>query len=152
MRMDDVMHRHTTENAIVKTADDFVAILQSRAYKTTQSATVLLVDDNVVADVDKTTCQVTGVGRLQSGIGKTLTSTVSRDKVLEHAHTFLKVRKNWVLDGVGLCTCLLRLSHKATHTRELANLTGTTTSTRVKHHVYGIEALVGLLHGLHQSL
>ena len=33
--------------------------------------------------VDKTTCKVTGVGSLHSGIGKTLTGTVRSDEVLE---------------------------------------------------------------------
>ena len=127
--MDDIMNRHTAKDAVVEAADDFVAILQSGAYETTKGAAVLFVDDDIMADINKTTGQITCVGRLQSGIGQTLTGTVGRDKVLEHAHAFLKVRKDGVLDGIGLCTRLLRLSHQATHTRELTNLTCTTTST-----------------------
>ena len=34
--------------------------------------------------VNKTTSQITSVGSLHSGISQTLTSTVSRDKVLKH--------------------------------------------------------------------
>ena len=99
--------------------------------------------------VYKTTSQVTGIGSLQSGIRQTLTGTVSRDKVLKHGQTFLKVRKNRVFDN--LCTfgtCLLRLRHQTTHTGQLTNLFLRTTGTGIKHHEYRVETLVVVLDGL----
>ena len=103
--------------------------------------------------VYQTTGQVTGVGRLHGGIGKTLTGTVGRDEVLQHRHTLLEVRQNWVLNNlVSFGTCLLRLSHQTTDTRKLFDLVLTTTGTRVQHHEYGVEALVGLSHLLQQDV
>ena len=97
-----------------------------------------------MSHVNQTTGQVTCIGGLQRGIGKTLTGTVGRDKVLKHAQAFLKVSKNWVLDGLltTFHTRLLRLSHQTTHTGELTDLVARTTSTRVKHHVHRVEALL----------
>jgi len=106
-----------------------------------------------VRNVYQTTSQITGIGSLQSGIGKTLTCTVGRDKVLKHAQTFLEVRKNRVLDNLcTFSTCFLRLGHQTTHTRELTNLFLRTTGTRIQHHVHGIETLVVRRDGLHEDV
>ncbi len=74
------------------------------------------------------------------------------DEVLQHAHALLEVGQDGVLDGKRFGTCLLGLGHQATHAGQLADLAGTTTGTGVKHHVYGIETVLGLAHGLHQYL
>ena len=101
--------------------------------------------------VHKTTSEVTGVSCLQGGVGKTLTSTVSRDKVLQHGHTFLKVRKNGVFDNLGsFGTGFLRLGHQTTHTGKLCNLVCRTTSTGIEHHEHCVEALVSLCHLFHE--
>ena len=104
-------------------------------------------------NVNKTTCQVSCIGSLHSRISKTLTSTVRSNKVLQHRHTLLKVRDNWVLNNLStFSTCLLWLSHKTTHTSKLSNLVSRTTGTRVKHHIYSIKSLISLCHMLHNSL
>ena len=104
-------------------------------------------------NVNKTTCKISGIGSLHSGIRKTLTGTVGRDEVLEHAHTFLEVRKNRVLNNLStFSSCLLRFCHKSTHTGQLTNLVFRTTGSRVKHHVDGVESLVSLSHLLHQDV
>ena len=50
-----------------------------------ERAAVELGDDGVLRDVDETTREVTGVRRLERGVGETLTRAVRRDEVLEHA-------------------------------------------------------------------
>ena len=103
--------------------------------------------------VHQTTGQITSVGSLHSGISQTLTGTVSRDEVLQHRHTLLEVRQNGVLNDLStLGACLLGLGHQTTHTGELTDLVLTTTGTGVEHHEYGVEALVGLGHLLHQNV
>ena len=103
--------------------------------------------------VDKTAGQITCVGCLHSGIGQTLTGTVRRNKVFEHRHTFLEVRKDRVLDNLlTFGTCLLWLSHQTTHTGKLLNLVLRTTGTGVEHHIYSVETLIGLGHLLHQNV
>ena len=106
-----------------------------------------------MGNIDKTTGQITCVGRLHSGIGKTLTGTVGRDEVLQHRHTLLEVRQNRVLnDLVTLGTCLLRFSHQTANTRELLNLILRTTGTRVEHHEHSVKSLVCLSHLLKQDI
>ncbi len=75
-RMDDIVYRHTTQDTLIERRDDLVTVLQGGAYQATQGTAVALGDDHVVGNVHKTTSQVTGVGSLHSGIGKTLTGTV----------------------------------------------------------------------------
>ncbi len=104
-----------------------------------------------MSHIDQTASQITGVGSLQGGIGKTLAGTVGRDEVLQHGEAFLEVGKNRVFnDLAAFGTGLLRLGHKATHAGQLADLVLATTSARVEHHVYRVEALVGLCHLLHE--
>ena len=115
--MYNVVYGNTSEYALRQGRDNLITILQGCAYKTAQCATVLLVDDNVVRDVNKTTSEVTRIGSLHGGVGKTLSGTVSRDKVLKHRHSFLKVGEDRILNNLcALGTCLLRLRHKTTHT------------------------------------
>ena len=78
---------------------------------------------------------------------------MGRDEVLQHAHSFLEVGQNRVLNDLcTFCTGLLGLGHQTTHTCQLANLVFRTTGTRVEHHVNGVETLVGLGHLLHQHI
>ena len=148
--MYDIMYGYTTQDTLVEAADYLITILQSCTHQSAQSTAILFCDNHIMADIHQTTCQISGVGSLQSGIGKTLTSTVCGDKVFQHRHSLLKVRKNGVLDGKRFCTCLLGLGHQSTHTAQLADLSCATTGTAIQHHVHSIESLVGLLHGLHQ--
>ena len=146
------MYGDAAQDALIERCDDLVAILQRTALKTAQRAAVLLGDDHVVGDVDQTTGKVSGIGRLHSGIGKSLTRTVRRNEVLQHGHTLLEVGDDRVLDDLRtLGTSLLRLCHQTTHTGELGNLVGRTTRTGVEHHIYGVEALVVFGHVLHHG-
>ena len=147
------MNRHTTQDTLIKACNSLITILQGTTLKTTERTTILLIDNNIMRNVNETTCQVSSIGSLHSRIGKTLTSTVRSNKVLQHRHTLLKVRDNWVLNNLStFSTSLLWLSHKTTHTSKLCNLISRTTGTRVKHHVYSVETLVSLCHVLHNSL
>ena len=57
-------------------------------------AAIVLVDDHVLRHVAKAAGQVTRVGRLQRGIGETLTGAVRRDEVLQHVQAFAEVRRD----------------------------------------------------------
>ena len=89
--VDNVVNGNAAENALAEGGNDFVAVFEGGADETAQRAAVFLGDDDIVGNVYETAGEVTGVGRLQGGIGKTLTGTVRRDKVLEHGHAFLEV-------------------------------------------------------------
>ncbi len=116
-RMDDIVYGNTAENTLIQRRDDLFTVLQGGADQTAQRAAILLGDNHVVGYVDKTTGQVSGVGSLHGGVGKTLTGTVRCDEVLQHRHTFLEVGDNRVLDDlVSFGTGLHRLGHQTTHT------------------------------------
>ena len=83
-RVDNVVNRDTTQDTLVEGSDHLLVVLQLRTYQTTQRTAILLVDDHVVRNVDKTTGQISRVGSLQRRIGQTLTGTVRRDEVLQH--------------------------------------------------------------------
>ena len=93
--------------------------------------------NQILRHVNQTTSEVTGVSRLQSRISQTLTGTVSGNKVLQYVQTFTEVSGNRGFDNRAV-----RLSHQTTHTGQLANLSGRTTSTGVGHHVNRVERLL----------
>ena len=146
-----VVYGNTSQNPFAKGRDDFFFVFQLGNSQSTQSTAVFGSNYNVVRDVYQTTSQITCVGSLQSGIGKTLTSTVSGDEVLQYAKPFFEVGKNRVFDNLSAFgTGFLRFSHKTTHTRQLTNLLLATASTRVEHHIHGVEALLVGNEFLHQ--
>src|SRR3712207_7850100 len=78
--MDYIVYGYTTENALIQSRDNLIAILQGTTLKAAQRTTVFLVDDYIMADIHQTTGKVTGVGSLHSGIGQTLTGTVRSEE------------------------------------------------------------------------
>ena len=90
----------TAQDAVIQSLHNIVVTLDSRSCQTTQCATILLIHDNILCYIDQTTSQVTCIGSLQRCIGQTLTSTVGRDKVLQHGQTLLEVRQDRVLDNL----------------------------------------------------
>ena len=149
----DVVDGGTTEDAFAERLNDVLALLEGGGGETAEGAAVLFGDDDIVGDIDETTGEVASVGRFQSGIGETLTGAVGRDEVFEHRKTLLEVGDDGVFDNlVAGGTSLLRLGHKATHTGELTDLFLGTTSTRVVHHIDGVEALVVGLEAFHEGL
>ncbi len=101
-------------------------------------------DDGVLRDVDETTGEVTGVRRLERGVGEALAGAVRRDEVLQHREAFAEVRGDRGLDDLAR-----RLGHQTAHGGELAHLLGRASSARVGHDVDRVEArLFALLAGL----
>ncbi len=62
---------------------------------------------------------------------------MSRNKVLTNVQTFTEVSGNRRLNNRAI-----RLGHQATHTRQLTNLGGGTTSTRIGIHKHGVEGVL----------
>ena len=90
--------------------------------------------------------QVAGIGRLQRGVGQTLTGAVRRDEVLQHVQAFAEVGGDRGLDDFAR-----RLGHQAAHTGKLADLLFRTARAGVGHDVNRVEVAAGavvLFHGL----
>src|SRR5690606_37598421 len=121
---------------------DHVAAFDVRSHdQALFGAAVDLGHHQVLSHVNQTTGQITGVRGLQCGIRQTFTSTVGGDEVLQNRQTFAEVRGDRRFDDGAV-----RLGHQTTHTGQLTDLGGATTSTGVRHHVHGVERL--LLDGL----
>ena len=91
-RVDDVFERDAAEDAVAERLDDFAGVLELGDADAVERAAVELGDDGVLRDVDETAREVTGVRRLERGVGEALTSAVRRDEVLEHRETLAEVR------------------------------------------------------------
>src|SRR5690606_10285819 len=100
--------------------------------------TVFFGNNDVLADVDQTTGQVTSIRCTKRGIGQTFTSTVSRKEVFQRVQAFLVVGFNWKLHGF---TGSVNLNPD--HTNHLVELFQATTSTRGDHHSGRNEWVVG---------
>ena len=85
-------------------------------------AAILLQHHQVLGDVHQAPGEVTGVGRLEGGIRKTLARAVGRDEVLDDVQAFTEIRGDGRLDDGTV-----RLGHQATHARQLADLGRRTT-------------------------
>ena len=48
MRINDVVDRHTAKDTLAQSGDDIIAILQGTALKTTESSTIVLVDNHIM--------------------------------------------------------------------------------------------------------
>ena len=86
------------QNAVTQGFDGFTAFDDGAHHVALVRAAVLLRHHQVLRHVHQTACQVTGVGRLQSGIGQAFTRTVGGDEVLQHVQTFAEVGGNGRLD------------------------------------------------------
>ena len=105
------------------------------------SAAIHFGDHQVLGHIHQAASQIAGVGGFKGSVGQAFTRAVGRNEVLQHVETFTEIGR----DG-GFNDRTIRLGHQTAHTRQLANLSCRTTSTRVGHHVNGIERL--LIHSL----
>ncbi len=53
-------------------ATTLIIVLDFGAYKPAESTAVLLIDNNIMSNVHKTAGEISGIGSLQRGVGKTL--------------------------------------------------------------------------------
>ena len=140
IRVDNRISRHAAQNTVSQTFGHFTAFNQGFHQNALMGSAVVFCNNQVLSHVNQTTCQITGVSRLQSRISQTLTSTVGRHEVLQNVQTFTEVRGNRSLNNGAV-----RLSHQTTHTGQLTDLSCRTTGTGVRHHVDGVEGFLSCL-------
>ena len=92
-------------------------------------AAIIFTDNEILWNVNKTSCKVTWIGCTKGCIWKTFTGTMSWNKVFQNIKTFTEVWLDWKFDSVTWCIC-----HQTTHTCKLFNLLVRTTGTRIGHH------------------
>ena len=135
--MHHIFGHRATQYAVTQGFNDLTAFNDGAHDLTVGRATVVFDDHQVLRYVNQAACQVARVGGFQRRVSQALTCAVGGDEVLQHIQTFAEVRSDR-----GFNDGAIRLGHQATHTRQLANLGGRTASTRVGHHVDGVERLL----------
>ena len=137
----------STGNTIFQTFDCFLTIHESKYFHTWDFifsfGTVNLTNNQFLANINHSTCQITGVGCTKSGIRHTLSSTMCRHEVLQYIKSFTEVGLDRQLDCTTCC-----ISHQTTHTSQLFDLLVRTTGTGVSHH----EDVVILIQTIQQCL
>src|ERR1017187_10317834 len=140
-----IFERHAAHDAVAQRLDDFAGFDDRLHVDAFGGAAVVLADDHVLRHVHQTAGEIAGIGRLQRGVGQTLTGAVRGDEVLQHVEAFAVVR------GDGGFNDLARgLGHQTAHTGELADLLFGTARARVGHDVDGVQVPAGavvLFHG-----
>ena len=92
-------------------------------------AAVHFTDNQILRYVNQSSGQITGVCSTQSGIGKSLSCTVRRDKILQYVQTFTEVGLNRKFNRMSG-----GIRHQSAHSGKLLNLLIGTTGTGVRHH------------------
>jgi hypothetical protein len=127
---------HAADDAVDERLDDLAVLDDGRDVDPFQRATVELVDDDLLADVDELPRQVARVGRLEGRVGQPLAGAVRRDEVLEDVQALPEVG-----DDRGLQDLARGLGHEAAHPGQLADLLLVPSGPGVGHDVQGVELL-----------
>ena len=128
VRIEDIFSRDAAEDALLQRLDDVLAFLQRSDLEAEDGSAILFGDRHILRDVHEAAGEVTGVRRLERGVGQTLTCAVGRDEVLEHGQSFAEVRLDRAFDDLADASgqLLLRLRHQSAHTGELTDLVART--------------------------
>ena len=133
----DRVEQHAADGTFGERGLDVAAVLEVGELHAVHRAAVMFGDDDVLYHVHETTGQITGVGRLEGGVGKTLACAVGGGEVLQHRQPLTEGGGDGRFnDFPG------RLGHEAAHAGELPHLVLVASSPGVGHHKDGVEALV----------
>ena len=89
----------------------------------------------ILGHIHESAGEITGIGGLESGVGKALARAVGRNEVLQHRQPFAEIRRDRSLDNFTG-----RFRHQSTHTGQLANLLRAAAGAGVGHHENRIKA------------
>ncbi len=107
-----------------------------RNQETLVRTTVVITHDDILCHINKPSCEITGVGRLECRIGKTFTGTVCGNEVLEYRQAFTEAGLDREFDDLSG-----RVGHESTHTSKLGEVGRVTTGTGITHHEDWIQAV-----------
>ncbi|CCZ94521.1 unknown [Corallococcus sp. CAG:1435] len=146
LRVDDIVYDVLADDTVFELFDNFVFArttesLNPHTLRTASCRTVFFTHDNVLRNVHQTTCKVTGVCRLQSGVRQTFTSAVGGNEVFQHRQTFTEASLNGQFDGTSA-----GVAHQTTHAAQLTNLVHATTGAGIRHHPDGVVLFHDVFH------
>ena len=135
--INDRLEQASTDQVLV----DLALLIVQSIRNAVSGLAVEFADDDILRNVNETTCKVTGVCSAQRRVGKALAGAMRRDEVFEHRQTLAEVRLNRTVDDLAL-----RVRHKAAHTGKLSNLLDVTAGAGEGHHVNRVEVIEILGH------
>ena len=132
-RVNYVVNGESAEKSCFKRLDLFVSLADFGNPNARRRAAVVVSDDNVLRNIDKSSCQVTGVCGTERRVRLTFTRTSRRDEVFKNGKTFTEVRSdgNFYRFTGGIC-------HKSAHTAKLTDLVDGAAGAGNRHHVDGV--------------
>ncbi len=115
--IDNAVESHAPDDALLERYHDLVALDDRSNCDAVGRAAILLGNNDLLRHIDQAARQITGVGRLKSGIRKTLAGAVRGDEIFKHGQPLAETRRDRVLDDLAR-----GLGHQAAHPGELADL------------------------------
>src|SRR5690606_38182917 len=109
--INDVDGGNAAKNTIVQRLDNLATLDQGLHVVALRGTAIVFGDDQILRDIDQTTCEVTGVGGFERRISQTLTRPVRGNEVLQYVQTLAEIRGNGRFDDGAI-----RLCHQAPHT------------------------------------
>ena len=132
-RIGDGSRREAAANGSAEVLHQLASVINGSCPDAVFGAAVHLADDHILADVDHTAGQITGVSGTESRIGHALSGTTGGNEVFQNGKAFTEVGLDGDFDGLTG-----GVGHEASHTGQLTDLVHGTTSTGVCHHVDGV--------------
>ena len=149
VRLDDLLLRHRIRDGFATDAANdtsrkidhfFVAFVNRFHRDAVPRAAIHLVDDHVLGRVDELAGEVTGIRRLQRGIGQTLAGAVRGNEILKNAQALAEVRGDGPFDDFAR-----GLRHQTAHTGELLHLLAIASRAGVHHQEDRVQFLAALV-------
>src|SRR5579884_2821764 len=131
---------HAADDALAKIDHFLVALVNGTHHDAVDGAAILFGDDDVLGGVHEFARQISGIGRVEGGIGETLAGAVRGDEVFQYAQAFAEVGNDRALDDFAA-----GLGHQAAHTGELAHLLSIAARAGIDHEKDGIVFLAILI-------
>src|SRR5690625_147097 len=139
-RIVDIVRRATTGDSFGKADDLFLTFVNRPLPNTIAGTTILFRDDDIHRHVAEFPRQISGVGRLERGIGQAFSRTVGRNKVFENRKSLAEGGKNRTLDNLTRWFC-----HQTTRSAKLTNLLAISPSTGIHHQEDRVDLILALV-------
>ena len=129
-RIDNVVNRESAEKSGLKRLDLLVAFADLGNPNAGRRSAVVVSDDDILRNIDKSSCEVAGVGGTKRRVRLSFTRTSRGYEIFKNGKSFTEVRSDGNFDRF---TC--RVRHKSAHTAKLTDLVDRSARARNSHHV-----------------
>ncbi|MBA7666520.1 hypothetical protein ES703_74601 [subsurface metagenome] len=104
-RVANIVSCGSSNNKLRKWNIDLLTSADNALCDSLQCLAVSFKNNNILSDIDKLSCKISGISCLQCRICQPLTRPVGRAKVLKYSQSFSEVRLNWRFDNLAAWLC-----------------------------------------------